>query len=964
MSSNELAKVKALETAVTGDFVLNENVTLYELASLIFGEEGLKDFVSRCFESDCDELLRKDIRNSVMNIINSLCNNICFALRKLSAEWKVEVELPESESALARFEWDDDELLPGILANMLQLFYAVYNFREIPSLLSEVETLAMSRVQEAILKLKSSQAFIRISHEWSIATVMNKFEENIEGQKMSSQATTFARDDGVLVASSFVRSREHELSHKSVESFITEAEAVFPRMDNNFYDLHQFRRLNSLKLEGHIKDGGEFMRKLLSYLSKIEEVLDIRVSKEYMKFMRKVFLSYGDVDCLLESFFHCNLDAEGNIKNLKKLYTDYDSDLVRLMNSLGDHNQLQDDRERLSELVKEFAWLFCISPKPTMFAVLKYCIDNKPVVPNVLRIFRNLSLVISLKLPLTSNTHDEREYRSLIILALRHLLESENILKNDVRGDCFVYLVSALSRDRFAVLHGKEAEESAKEKNEDVRKVLQLGEIIDKAVVDGAELLRYFVLPGLFQQKNMVVLLRIAERMLSDLGAKKTTIDWEGEVDKGLRSKYETEVPLMATIVLSLFIDIYRAQNATDPAVGVLCLRCIKTLGKKLNAAGVCLKSQFRQELDRRTVLGEWPLKYAVVSWMGKALDLGKPQIPSSLFDSLPMKKQGDFEKILTDFEFSPSECFMRSIFELGGFSSELAIDFLSKGIAVPPSDVCLGTQIARAFLECANNATSEEKIFELHRTAAALLEKFQPTRSHYMVESLSASYMYGLSRIEPLLLLADTVILALRSSSTNPEKSDCKLSDHVVLSLLNAYCCLVNEHIKREVIELRQHQQMWLSEKKEVLPTAEDFKVDRLACVHIQLAQLFMYTCMITEQIGNENLPRNLHILLVTLIDYEAELMGRANKELLEVADLDVTEALYTTPNCSTESMSTSSHEKDEACISQIPNEEIRRSLQAKLEQKSKVDYKDDKGHRRTQDGFFRRERRRGAKK
>ncbi|VDM49974.1 unnamed protein product [Toxocara canis] len=246
------------------------------------------------------------------------------------------------------------------------------------------------------------------------------------------------------------------------------------------------------------------------------------------------------------------------------------------MNGMGEHTQFQDKHDRLDCVVREFAYLLLVAPKNTIWCILMDCIVNRLIVPNVLKVLRRLPAVLELELEL-GQVEGGTSKRSLplITAALRIIASKEkaSLVSAESRAS-FIYLVSALVREKRSALKNEQViEEGVTQK---------YGEVIDKAVLDGNEVLLDFVLPLLFSDDDAEIALGIMCRMFGDYDCKRTPIRWDVLVTESNLAGVDCFEQFPVPMCMMALVDILSAVNGTNAVIEGLCLKCLCLLGEKL----------------------------------------------------------------------------------------------------------------------------------------------------------------------------------------------------------------------------------------------------------------------------------------------------------------------------------------------------------------------------------------------
>ncbi|MFH4975708.1 hypothetical protein AB6A40_002417 [Gnathostoma spinigerum] len=730
-----------------------------------------------------------------------------------------------------------------------------------------------------------------------IATIKCEISPSIstkqDAEDEKERVSLLVREDGVAISYGTVASK-NESEREHLFLFMAETEAAFSQLKSSQLNPVRIKQLIDYKLNRFICDSGELLRRILKYIPKIEMLTDCQTKEYYILLIKKVMLLYDDVSVLTESIFNLNLDGDEGFKNLKKMYPKYENDLVRFIKILQVHNRLQDEGGLLDECSKECVWLICVSPKSTLFELLKSCVEDDKITTNVVSVLMNLRSLRSLMFPTSLNTLacGTSQYRPLIVLTLQHLFNDERIHNDRRRADCFLHLLAVLSRNGTAVFHEEEANDCQTEQNGvlGTQRVRLRVNGINECVVKCYEILRYVAFPQLFKKKNLRLSLLVAKQMLMRLESRELGSAWEDEDKEDVGKYCEAEFSLRRTAILKLFTDLYQARNSHNLAISSLCLDCIKQLGRLLNVSSISQKQNTGRELECCLASEDWTFRYAITAWIGEALNFKKPEIPSLLFDCLPENKRANFGRLATKHGSLTLEYLAQLLFELGSFSSELATELISE-LILPSKEESTRAQLSLAFLNSVRNSYEENRIREVYRTAVALIDKLN---SKQTLADLSQNRPNDMDAFGSIMLLANTVLLVLSFSSEITNHSFKEAVHPAVSGLISTYCRLVNEFVDRIITTVFCKEQTCHGEVRMSATLHEGPTIGDLAHLNVQLARLFMCTRKIGDEVskGNVKLPNNLRTLLKTLAKCETTFLLKVRSSFLDAAsDVNIRE-------------------------------------------------------------------------
>ncbi|KHN80067.1 RNA/RNP complex-1-interacting phosphatase [Toxocara canis] len=510
-----------------------------EMLTYSFGKDSsLKESVEETWRE-----AKEGVKQVIRQIIGEICESVFASTRDsvvaLVSEKGLTVNL-KAAGSWPIYARCTDSALTKVVSDSIVLFHAVYEARSIEGLFSDIQLDEMEEIFVAVSSvLRSSE-----SKDFKLELPpFLMFYKSIEG--LFSDIQLDEMEEIFVAISSVLRSSESkdfklELPHKVVAAFIGESvvrsvkgekeevpefvaacQCVFEKFSKNQYDIDDMVRLAGTSSLGILKEAEQLMLSFSKWLPTIVNVCDVRVAGAYLELMKKIFMSCEDINGPMRQVYTDFSQATNELPSFRALYREYNIDFVALMNGMGEHTQFQDKHDRLDSVVREFAYLLLVAPKNTIWCILMDCIVNRLIVPNVLKVLRRLPAVLELELEL-GQVEGGTSKRSLplITAALRIIASKEkaSLVSAESRAS-FIYLVSALVREKRSALKNEQViEEGVTQK---------YGEVIDKAVLDGNEVLLDFVLPLLFSDDDAEIALGIMCRMFGDYECKRTPIRWD-----------------------------------------------------------------------------------------------------------------------------------------------------------------------------------------------------------------------------------------------------------------------------------------------------------------------------------------------------------------------------------------------------------------------------------------------------
>lgn len=834
-----------------------------------FSSRSLKQLLEEHYSKEMT-----DVAHIVSRIIALIFRALHSALVAFAKEKGIPIELDDTVDEWILYERGSGARLAEVVANCLIFFCALYDARSVPHLFTVEQLTYMDDIRSAAITVVKFVGLKAFGLEMP-ANVLRMCElEVTEDANSRILRTIFGFDKKEPATEQGSCSISEKEKRRS--AFLAGCERLLKEIDAGRFDVLEMKNLSESQVTGSFVPE-DLLLKLAEKLPDASKHVDVRVADTFFGLLKKLFVCCSDIDKAMRTFYSQSRSAngDGQLPNWKKYYSaaKYDKELVRIINGIGDQNIFANNPCLLERTAKDIGFLFFIAVKPTLWSVLHHCLDNRLIVPNVMKVLRQLHAIREEKLEI-SDGKDNAEKRQIpiVLYAVRRMLHLESMSSDDRRKN-FAYLVSSLSRERRAIIKGKQ-ESMSLSSNEDPQAVIHYGEVVERALVDGVELLRGFILPELFNQVEVSLVLEILHRCLSDLGARRTPIQWCTEVTDVDYSESTFFEDMSAPILLKLLIDIFCSNSREDKEIDSLCLKCIAALGANLACNEVLFDERTSDFILKCLNKHDWTLKYATVTWLSTSLRNPKREIPTGLYKALSEELQRNYQQIVVDFEFSATECFLRSIFELAALSPKLAVEFINQGFTVRPGEEELCRKISVALLDVVSrNHSTVEIIIGMYEVLKALLLALDAAVSPNLPIAFTESALYGFHLIQPLLVLGETVIIAYLGCEGNSSwKAESRHCVEIAERLLQAFCQISKNHMEREMIDLRRSRQQNVNINiRDPRAIPEGAQINRFSRVFMQLSQLFCSCCMIT--VDAKGIPDHLKVLLVTFANYQAEL-------------------------------------------------------------------------------------------
>uniref|UniRef100_A0A914X6W6 Edg1 TPR repeats region domain-containing protein n=1 Tax=Plectus sambesii TaxID=2011161 RepID=A0A914X6W6_9BILA len=608
----------------------------------------------------------------------------------------------------------------------------------------------------------------------------------------------------------------------------------------------------------------EYVDAMTDGMEAMFKMVDIRVREVFFATFQKLFvyLPKERRNEAMQRYY-----AKRGVENLKKFIQSYDADLTHWSNRIGDHNQFQgaDGRNQLDEMCANFGWLFLVAPKPTLWSLLTLCMASEAVVPNVIKVLRNLPAVLTLADPQT----EDGAALPVPLSGLRRLL-NKNVDGAD-SADKFLYVASAFARDK------RIAKKTLTVLGESTEFVTT-----EQPVIEPSALINDLIRPEILAERHSLLMLQLLGRLLTGKSAPIKWIPnlrqasvWSGQEDLSSNGSVDPgDSAVEAPKLLLLLLDVYR-KSAKVRGGGELsrtAVKSLKALGDRLGLDAIVFSQLTAEWIVGQLNEHEWTVRLLVTEWLAKSIGEGAGQklIPTCLWKALPSEVRSDYSEIDCS-NHSPVECFMRSFFELATIGPDYAIALIEKGFATIPSRELLRPALAQTLVDCASNLPTEQLLNQIYPVLKSLVGKLDPSREHSFLDSTSNATWRGLTAISALLLLGDATLLALKSQAVASGPT-----------MLQSYCQIAKEHIDGEMNDLRRSRQA-----TNRLPGNDDAGGDRTVAVAVQLNQIFFQSCQLAKT-GDKRakIAQCLQLLLICLTEYNEELNRLISVPLEIVAD------------------------------------------------------------------------------
>ncbi|CAB3405124.1 unnamed protein product [Caenorhabditis bovis] len=877
-SENSLRDIEKFRASVRCAFDLYE--TSSALLSYAFGPRELIDVVQRACE---DESLVKQCTELLLNVVDWLNEEITVMASKMEQVGLTSAEFGEfRERLILLYEVDRavnacDDLITSEMQEMLN--------STIDAVLSAYQSTKSHDVSQwKRLKTPYYQFFTKQSSTLS--------QENL-----ASPPQIYAREDGVVSSIAFEKARNDVDGKKCV--FVSRLVRILNgiRADAKF-DIEGMREIVAASATFTIddRDAEEIFDRFLSVW---DSTLELKKRDEpylFVEMLRKFFaqLSPTKKNAIAGMLLAKYNETEHLLPNLENFIRNYQQQLTELLNRLPhDHQKLTTEADKFEELKNQMAWFLLATPVTCLHQLLQLCITNKGFVPAVVKVCRAIPVLFEARVFATNGDDGVEQHtpEPVLIINLRRIFKigSLNWRSLDEWNNA-AYLALSFAKKR-------------KGKLDDDPPLLNPYDLIQLVV---EELVR--VNNGK-HRIGAAIFAKMLSRLFANNANNKevATYKWATSLNqpKRLIELHPIRIPIPISeddtvptpeLILLLY-DILMENDGHETSEH--CRDTIRSIGFRLEEEQIRFDDETIEFFAmKRFNNGQWWIKYSIFVWLNYALNSPKLQVPSGIYTALAESENDDFEPIISSEQSSAAECYLRSLFELGLFDVELAIELVNRGFDVRLDEDESVHRMAMALVDCYGKKFSQKKasaqIAELLRR---MLDVFDPTRFFKRLESWSASMFEGLKSIDHLLLLSRAVKIAferknsmfVRDTSAIPARGFEEIEgvEQIATQLLDVFCETSKKLIDDEYISVSQYREETrkaLFETKEARPEIWKMKAlleRREQKLMFQMNAIFEEAVCFTRQM--QQIPTKLHILLVTIVEKMPLMQKFATNKVLD---------------------------------------------------------------------------------
>ncbi|GMS84886.1 hypothetical protein PENTCL1PPCAC_7061, partial [Pristionchus entomophagus] len=600
------------------------------------------------------------------------------------------------------------------------------------------------------------------------------------------------------------------------------------------YSMVELVKLNDLDCLLKSSDSTALSKRLLSIWWSLIESKDLKVQEAALRLIRFVLLSSRGKDEFVHLFHQLYLEKEKRLPSftLTPLLPDGTKVITSLINSMRSHDEMQRDEEKATLIYRQFHWLAMVSPAEIVSSLLQRCFTDKRIVAPSVKLLCSLPSLCLLCSPSSSN--------GLIMSSLVSIARSADYSITEER-EALVYLIASLTR------HKKNG--------------------CDRPVVNAQRVFKTFVTDSIASRNEdkLSVALSLLVRLFSTGETKHSVIHFSTKL--GEKNEDEMDGPDLLLFLLDLMGKTEQDGNMT---IFELTKKTVKQFGSKLREDGVVWDGETCAFILNRLSSHQWFVKVAVTQWFGSVLGDPLRQIPSGLLACLSAEHTHLFDQIVVPFDFSPVDCFLRSLYEVSIWDLPFALSFLDMGVAVPPLDDNMADKLSIAIVDVSSpfRASNWQFLLPFLPLTQRLVNLLDVTID-CRLERINGAIYHSIHNQRALNILARATKLAFLTNEEDEGRDN-----H--WALLQFFCSVAKSYIDGEMESWKKFQKMkakdafngtrWCDSGME--------KVSSTEYVLTQCATLFPLTVSLTHIVPK--VPPCLQVLLSTISGYLSEFYSR----------------------------------------------------------------------------------------
>ncbi|GMT14817.1 hypothetical protein PFISCL1PPCAC_6114 [Pristionchus fissidentatus] len=584
--------------------------------------------------------------------------------------------------------------------------------------------------------------------------------------------------------------------------------------------------------------------RLFSVWWSLMDSIESRVQEATLRVLRFVFLSGRYRDNMVHQFHEMYLNEKKSLPSFTQspLLPEGKKVITMVINDIRSHDEMQRNVEKSERVLRQFQWIALISPEEMICSLLQRCFTNRTIVAPSVKLISSLPSLSALCV--SSN--------GLIMGSLISIARSTDYSIGDER-DALVYLIASLTRQK---------------KNGS-----------DSPVLSSFKVFKVFVADSIASnnENKMSVALSLLIRLFSTGETKHSLMHFATSIQE---NKYEEDVE--APHLLLFLLDLMgRSDQEGNKNLFELTKKTIKQMGSKLREDGVIFDEETSDFIQSRLSNHEWFVKVAVTQWFSSVFGDPPRQIPSGLLACLSPEQTHLFEQIIVPYEFSPVECFLRSLYEVCTWDLPFALSFLDLGVTVPPLDDNLANKLSLAIVDVSSSFDSSHwqsllPFLPLTQRLVNVLDVSIDCR----LERINGAIYHSIQSQRALNVIARATKLAFLTNEGD------ELRDNH-WALLQLFCSIAKSHIDGEMESWRKFMRMKARDAFNgvaTLPSDSSLeKVSSTEYVVTQCSTLFPLVVSLTHILPK--VPPCLQVLLSTVSGYLSEFYTRPVPPFLDCA-------------------------------------------------------------------------------
>ncbi|UMM17563.1 hypothetical protein L5515_014047 [Caenorhabditis briggsae] len=646
-------------------------------------------------------------------------------------------------------------------------------------------------------------------HRWKeLPPALREFfldeKEEVAPPVEEPEPTMFAREDGVVSSIAHEKAQSEEEGKK--KQFLAKTEKVLSNYRAKNPDYKTMRELINAKTKFRLE--GIYCDNLINQFI---TVWDITIDHETVKpeekyaftgLLKKVFLMMVDKrrnDFATKLYDKYKQDADV-LPCLENFIENFQSGLTEAINQLPlDSNVLSNNMELFEKTKDPIIWYLLVSPANAVQQLLTMCVDNKGYIPIIGRIFRGFPTLFYRCVNITPLPFEEPEKKDKLLITILHriFMIGRTTWTSAAQWENAGMMTISLAKDRK-------------------RKEGQLERLEDKSLIDPFSLI-LFCLHELLKDyrkptKSVEVFVKMLQRLLANNNNNRMLTNYRFGTSFSNNEENVLPTPIIMQLMFELLVE-YDGQSIEVCESAREVLKSIA--GRMDNDKAVFDRDVCFFLISENFNQAPWWVKYSLFTWFSNALGKPRRQVPSGIYKTIPEHHLDEFEQIKSEESCAVPECFMRSIFELGLFDVDLAVDLVKYGYGVK-FEGSVVEKMALALVDSYGKKMSKRNGgLEMGTLITAILNTFDPIRELAPLNSYCTSYLKSLKKVEHLLILFMAARIArekqlcaarIRKDDVNVLNKDELLSLNAVSEqIMDIFCETTKAHIEKEVSEVEK---------------------------------------------------------------------------------------------------------------------------------------------------------------